>query len=110
MAQKIDLDLNSFGVAAGTKETLEKMQVKLDAFQRWAQIVEARQFQFQEGILALIGNFETLVGLLMSGEPITEEAIQAGREAFLEKIREHQEQAKVAAAKPKIWTPDTKLS
>lgn len=107
MANKFELDFNSTGPSNG--ELLARLQVQLDALKQWARIVEARQHQLQEGILTMVGNFEALAGLLVRKEEVTEQAIADGREVFLQKIRDLQEEQMAAQQKPEIWTPNKKI-
>jgi len=107
LANKFELDFNS---VSPDGQLIARMQVQLDALKQWARAVEARQYQLQEGLLTMIGNFETLASILVNKQEVTEEAIAAGRHAFLEKIRQLQEeQMTVAQKKTELWTPNNKI-
>ena len=111
MANKFELDFNGTGPgAAPSGELIARLQVQIDALKQWARVVEMRQQQLQEGILTMVGNFEALAGLLVSKQEVTEEAIVAGRNAFLQKVRELQEEQMAAQQKTQIWTPNNKIS
>ena len=107
MANKFELDLGNS--TPGNGEVLARIQVQLDALKQWARVVEARQYQFQEGILTMVGNFEALASLIVRKEEVTEQAIMDGRNEFLQKIKKLQEDQAAAEQKPEIWTPNKKI-
>lgn len=108
MANKFELDFGTTG--PGGNELLAKLQVQVDALRQWARVVEARQHQLQEGLLTMVGNFESLAGLLVNKQEVSEQAIADGRNSFLQKIRELQEEQIAAQQKAtEIWTPNRKI-
>lgn len=88
----------------------ETLQPQLDAFKQWAHIVEQRMFQMQNGLLNLVGSLDGLVGLLIAGAPVTEEAIAEKRMEFLRQVASAQEEARKAQEeKSSLYVPDKKI-
>jgi hypothetical protein len=102
LANKFEFDFNS---PAQSGELIGKLQTQIDALKQWARMVEARQLQLQEGLLTMVANFESLASLLVNNQEISEQAITDGRDEFLKKVRDLQEQA-LAQKKTQLWTPD----
>jgi hypothetical protein len=104
LANKFELDFDKTGPNG---ELIARLQVQLDALKQWARVVEMRQNQLQQGILTMVGNFEALAAILVNKQEVTEQAITEGRDAFMQKVRELQEEQMAAAQKkPELWTPN----
>lgn len=107
VADKFEFNPGNRMMVNNNDSIVSKMQVQLTSLIQWAGMVENRMQQYQESLLNLVGSFDGLVGMLVNNETVTVEAITEKRELFLQRVREIQEEARIAREQQSstIWTP-----